>query len=399
MAHISSPFYKRCVGFLAATLLICCCAVTALAEDTFAVVYGTNSLNLRDQPTTSGEWLGAYPRGTWVTVNGSSGNWYSVETADGKAGYMSKNYLTRGATSKSTVAVVSNPKASSFLNLRKTPSYNAKVLRILYNGVPLKVLGSSNGWYRVSLFGEEGYVRSEYVTRRSYVASDTVATIKTPNNSALNMRGGPGTNYSTIRQFAGDRYVMVLAKGTKWWRVSIDGYVGFMSAEYLQEGLKAALDLKPGGLPGGTSGGGTGGQPTGGAYGIVTNPRATQYLNLREKASTSSTSIGQYWNGERVSILRQGTEWCEVYVDDDGITGYMMTRYLKLYNAKNTPTLRVSQPQGSFVNLRSAPSLTNSNVLLRVSSGKNVTVVAPGDDWVKVKYNGYTGYMVASFLK
>ncbi len=365
--------------------LVCSCA---LAAD-FVVVEGTQTLNLRRGPASSTEWLGRYAQGTWVEVTGSSGNWYSVYTPDGKTGYMSKNFLGAGNTSTGVVAVVSNPKASQFLNLRSAPSYSASVITILYNGVPLPVLGNQNGWIMVSFAGQTGYVRSEFVTLRNWATGSTVATIKTPNNTALNLRSGPGSNYPVIRQFAGDQYVSVLKKGSSWWQVCAEGYVGYMSSNFLKEGLQAARDIAAQAAP-------TGGGLQGAATGVVTNPYAGSYLNLREEPTTAARVLGMYFNGERVTILSQGGEWCEVMVNMDGKTGYMMTKYLTI-SGGSVLTRKINHPQRSFVNLRQSPSMA-APVLTRMPHGSTVTVLTSGTDWVKVSYGNLSGYVVAYFL-
>ena len=54
--------------------------------------------------------------------------------------------------------------AGGTLNLRERPSLDAPILAGLPDGTQLEILGSWNGWYIVRANGQEGYVRSEYVT-------------------------------------------------------------------------------------------------------------------------------------------------------------------------------------------------------------------------------------------
>lgn len=402
MARMISPLYKRCAAIvLVLTLLLgiipLASAQTYYASD-FAVVYNNTYCNLRSQPSQNSTRLGSYNSGTWVQVTGESGNWYAVNGPDGKSGYMSKTYVTKGPTETTTVGIVANPNASSFLNLRKTASYDAKVLGIYYNGTPVTLLSSNNGWYHVRVDGVEGYMRQEYLERRSMVASDSVATIVTPNNSGLNMRQGPGKQYDSMRQFSGGNYVMVLAKGGSWWKVSIDGYVGFMSTEFLKDGILSPSGGTGGGGGGSGSGGG-GSTTTSDGYGIINNPRSTQLLNLRLLPNTTSKVLGQFKNGTQVTIVGQGSEWCQVIVDKTGTLGYMMTKYLTLYNLPSVPTMTISHPDKTFVNLRNSPALSGNKIVTRMSHGDQVEVLAPGGDWYKIKYNGYTGYAVSYFMK
>ena len=251
------------------------------------------------------------------------------------------------------------------------------------------MLNEQNGWYCVEINGQTGYVRSEFVTIMDVPGSSTVATIKTPNNTAMNLRNGPGSGYGVVRQFPGDRYVMVLAKGNGWWRVSIDGYTGFMSKDFLVEGLHSAKD----------NAAQNGGGAVGTSYAVVANPKSTQALNLRAFASTGAGVLDKLYNGAKLWVDEQGTEWSAVTVQNTGVSGYVMTRYLKLYNLPSTPKRTVYHPSGTYVNLRSAPDMTHSNIQIRVPTGRSVTIVSPGPDWCKVQYNGYTGYMLTYFLQ
>ncbi len=369
--------------FVLALLMCVLAAGTALAQ-TFGVIYNTDSLNLRGDGSSSSALLGTYYKGTWVEITGSKNNFYYVTTPDGRRGYMSKNYITKGAEATALIGIVNNANGGAFLNFRSSPNYDSQVLGIFYNGVPLYVMSRNNGWSYVQINGVNGYVRNEYLTFVDRVGSSAVATIKTPGNTAMNLRQGPGTGYGVIRQFSGDRYVMVLAKGNGWWRVSIDGYTGFMSSDFLKEGLHAAKDQNGGGGGGGT------------AYAVVNNPKSTQALNLRMAPTTSSQVLEKLRNGDRLYVEAQGTQWCQVHAESTGVSGFVMTQYLKLHNLPATPTMRVSHTQA--VNLRSDPNLS-AQILAQVPNGKNVTIVAPGEEWCKVKYNGYTGYMLKFFLK
>lgn len=375
-------FAKRGTAPLALLLAVCIAGV-ALAES-YAVVSGTDTLNLRAQASSSSTWLGAYPRGSWVTVTGSRNNFYAVRTSDGNTGYMSKNFLsTVDQVTYGNVAIVNNQKATAFLNLRATPSYSARVLGILYNGVPLNILSESNGWYRVQMGDLVGYVRSEFTVRTYQPVGMAVATIKTPNNTAVNMRTGPSANASVRKQFAGDRYVSVLYEGAGWWYVCIDGYTGFISSDFLAEGLRAARDEAAQ-------------SEDGEGYALVKNPVSTQKLNLRELPTTASAVVARLDNGLRLTVIVQGTEWCRVFADQIAATGYVMTKYLKLYNLPKTPTLTIQNPQGSFVNLRDDAAMT-ANILIRIPNGAKATILAPGPDWSKVLYKGKSGYVMNYF--
>ncbi|MDD3212521.1 MAG: SH3 domain-containing protein [Eubacteriales bacterium] len=375
---------------LAAVLTLSLLGV-AVAE-TYAVVYGTKSLNLRADASTSSTRLGGYPTGTWVIVNGSKNNFYAVKTYDGKSGYMSKNFLnTTDNLTYGNVAIVSNSKSTAFLNLRSYPSYSASVITILYNGVPLNVLSEENGWYRVQLGETLGYVRKEFTSVSYQPLGATVATIKTPNNTSVNMRVAPSAGASVRRRFAGDRYVSVIYQGTHWWYVCIDGYTGFISSDFLMEGLNAERDISAREEEDNTPA-----DPDTGSYALVNNPVSSQRLNLRELPSAAANIVARLGNGTKLTMLVQGITWSKVYVPSLSATGYVMTRYLMFYNLPGVPMLTISHPQGTYVNLRSEASMTSA-VVARMPNGSEAIVVTPGTDWVKIDYQGQIGYVINYF--
>ena len=271
---------RRIAGWLAMVwifvLLMPAHGAQAAYQTSYGVTYKSSTVNLRQQPTQYSTKLGSYAEGSWMAISGESGNWYYVTAPDGKTGYMSKNFVAVGEEITGPVGIVNNPKSSSFLNLRQEPSYSAKVLGIYYNGVPCVLMDSANGWYNVRVNGQSGYFREEYLTLTTMVYSDQVATIVTPGNSGLNLRAGPGMNYPTLKQFSGGQYVMVLQQGLDWWKVSIGGYVGFMSTSFLKSGILG---------PSGTSQSGSGG-------GIYYNGTGLTITNSTIAGNTSTNNGG-----------------------------------------------------------------------------------------------------------
>lgn len=67
---------------------------------------------------------------------------------------------------------------------------------------------------------------------------------------------------------------------------------------------------------------------------------------------------------------------------------------------KPDPTIKkaiVVAQKGGTVNMRSGPSKKN-RVMIRIRLGETVTIVEPGEEWARITYNKFTGYMMAEFL-
>ena len=151
-------------------------------------------LNVRDNP--NGKVVGNLKYGTRVYVDAfSDSEWalitYRYDNGHGKndyAAYVSTRFLVRNnpgkfqgtSSSKSandvkrtekTVApytIVSRPvHATGWVNLRKIPSTDARVLTKCYSGKMLTVLAELDGWFKVEdpATGLVGYISSRYVSR------------------------------------------------------------------------------------------------------------------------------------------------------------------------------------------------------------------------------------------
>ena len=264
------------------------------------------------------------------------------------------------------------------LNLRKEPSKNATVLGQYPTGTWVEVLEAGIDWSRVSVDGKEGYMMSQYLTTGT-AGTGTTMYVRT-NTRGLNLRKEPSDSAEIITSYPKGTKVTVLARGTKWHKVSVNGNVGYMYAQYLSGSA-------------GTSSGDS--SSSGTQRGVVNNPRDTQVLFLRESPSTDSKAIGQYRNGKTVTILSSANGWYKVQVD--GKTGYMMARYVKVNAATVSATLM--NPNGnSIVNFRSAPSL-NAKVLGTYKVGTKITVLEKGTDWCKVQIGEDVGYVSTWFIK
>ena len=115
-------------------LLLLLLSVTAQADSSsYGVVFGAANVNLRSAPTTSSAVLGAYNKGTWMTVRGYSNGFYQVETPDGRYGWMRQDYLLVSADATGTIGYVSH---AGYLNLRREASTSAKVLGKYDDGTP-----------------------------------------------------------------------------------------------------------------------------------------------------------------------------------------------------------------------------------------------------------------------
>lgn len=118
------------------------------------------------------------------------------------------------------------------VNVRSGPGTGYDIIGAVAYGSSVTIIGESGSWYRINYNGGNGYISSDYVTVRE--EEDFTQTTATVNSAiGLNVRSGPGTQYSTI--FTLDNYAVVTVTGKEgdWYKISYNGRSGYVSAQYL----------------------------------------------------------------------------------------------------------------------------------------------------------------------
>jgi len=268
------------------------------------------------------------------------------------------------------------------LNLRQEPSLDAKVLGQYPTGTWMTVLSEDGEWSKVSVNGKTGYVMNKYL---SASASDSTLYVRTNTGRGLNLRDEPSLEGNIITSFKPGTAVSVLVRGNSWHKVSVNGTVGYMSAQY---------------LTGSQSSGST---STASKTGVVSNPGANQVLLLRETASVDARVLGYYRNGTTVKITGESGDFYKVSVN--GKNGYMMKKYIRLTSssASSLPeapfTAELINPNGNhIVNFRTAPGL-GTPIIKAHPVGTKIKVLETGDVWCKAEIDGVTGYVSRYFFK
>lgn len=264
------------------------------------------------------------------------------------------------------------------LNLRETPSIAAKVLGQYPTGTLVEVTGYHGDWYAVEVNGKSGYMMKQFLDAE--LTSQT-AVVKTNTGIGLNVREEPGADAPILTSVPNGAEVTVTQKGSNWCRVSVNGTDGFMATAFLNFGSKPADAVT-------------------GKVAIVTNPKDTQVLNLRQTPSLDARVLDYFRNGVRVTVLQPGSTWHKVQTED-GQIGYMMAKYLRMTNEtasmKPFEARLINVNGGSYVNFRKNPSL-NSTIIARLPVGSTITITEHSTDWCKASIDGVTGYISTWFL-
>lgn len=124
------------------------------------------------------------------------------------------------------------------LNVRSEPTTTGKIIGTLAKGSYVQLLSKTGSWYRVQLDkSRTGYANGAYLTP---VAGEPA----TVTASALNVRGGPGTDYGVQGYLHSSEQVVVLSVNNGWSRVVYHGIkTGYVSSKYLSGSANGGVAL------------------------------------------------------------------------------------------------------------------------------------------------------------
>lgn len=327
-------------------------------------VCNTSALNVRSDANTNASVLGYITNGTKVTITGTTGSWYKVDTTIGGSkvsGFVYATYITLGSGSSNNGGTDGNSNNggtsvepasgegicnTSALNVRKDASTSAATYGTIRQGDKVTILGKSGEWYQVktTVNGSEvdGFVHSSYIT----ISTDNGNSNNNNNNS---------------------------------------------------NGSETPDQVDP------ASGEG------------ICNTTA---LNVRKEASTSAGVHGLIYKDDKVTITGKTGSWYQVTAKVNGseVTGYVHTDYITLTdsnsnnnnnnnsngsNANNSADIKEVDETvwaTAAVNVRKEATTSSGIVatLRKDASVKRTGVLNNG--WSRVSYNGESAYIFSEYL-
>ncbi len=138
-------------------------------------------------------------------------------------------------------------------------------------------------------------------------------------------------------------------------------------------------------------------------YAAVKNPDPAERLNLRERATTASASLGQYWSGTVVRVLSREGEWAKVEVGsgDGSLTGYMKDEFLYFPDeGGHPPVMATPLIDLTVIGQMEQQSMhgntdSGSPLIAWLRGGSPVTVLGLCGDSAHIQFGGMTGFVAA----
>mgnify|MGYP004668791857 FL=1 len=266
--------------------------------------------------------------------------------------------LSMASAENRTMTVV-----GGWLRLREGANFNAKTLASYYTGTQVTVLGITGKWYRVQApDGMQGYMYSDYLRASSGGSTSgtvgTTATVVSSNGRGVRLRTGPSTAYGVLRVCPVGTAVTILASGTYWDFIRVDGQTGYMMSQYLSTGTFPV-------------------QPAPTEYLARVTSKNGLGVRLRSGAGKGYSVLGVYSVGTEVTVLQHNKTWDYIRVGTR--TGYMMNQFLttsQVVTKVSAVKLNTSSPvSGTVLTAIATPS--SATVSYRWTDG-NGTLLGTG---------------------
>ncbi len=208
--------------------------------------------------------------------------------------------------------------------------------------------------------------------------------VGTVTGDSLRLREGASTSTSILATVGKGTEVVVLENQSNgWYKVDMDGTVGYMSADYLTVSVHADTNL------------GTGTLNTDGAS-----------LNMRSGPGTSYNKIASIPSHATLTILGLENGWYKTSYN--GVTGYVSSDYIVLSDTQESvpTTAPTSSPayrtgilntDGASLNMRSGPG-TNYQKIASIPGSAVLTVSGEDNGWYEVSYDGKVGYVCGDYV-
>lgn len=229
----------------------------------------------------------------------------------------------------------------------------------------------------------------------SYAETATVIT------ETLRLRKEPTTDSNILRNLDEGDKLEVISKEGDWYKISFDGYEGYVAAEYirLDQDIPSTTDENNQTTDGNT----------------VDNTNTNDNGEIKLKANTNvyilpaliSSSIKTVENATSINIIETINNWSCIEVDS--IKGWVLNKYIENFDKiSNTETpdtnseTNTTETKTGYVNVTSAniraEASTDSGVVDMAVLNEEVQIIEDLGEWYKIKNGDSVAYIFANLV-
>ena len=256
------------ISLLTVATLFC----TALCSFASTGIVTTDTLRLREGPSTETKILALLSIDEKVEILGEENGWYKVKSGD-YVGYVAAQYIniltdtninaeqelnkdnnTNEENNENANQEANNENNENNENTQLTqvtvlaaeqkiyitPVINSLVIKELDEEKQVEVVNEVNGWSYIKLGTTAGWVRTENIERKEVEEKASNSNNSSPktgyiSGSSVNFRKTPSTSGEVIKKLAKNTKITILNQGDGWAEVKINGDIGYVSTDYITD--------------------------------------------------------------------------------------------------------------------------------------------------------------------
>ena len=315
---------KKWISLLLVAIVLMAFAPVALAEPEITedsivtIVNCKNYANVHVSASKESKLLGWAPVGNTYKLLGAEGSYYKIQYKKSQVGFVHKSLSKVGKKgdipSGSKIAtLVREPDSGNGVNIRdKASSKTGKILGVAHNGDKFEVTGKSGKWTKVIYNGGTAWIFTYYlsISGGSSSGGDTTPVVGEKAYIDCNYRVNVRKSASSSSKKLGtlDRGTEITVTGTKgkWTRIAYKDGTAYVFSKYVSS-VKPEEDV---------------------AGKTATIINCNFFVNIREKASSSSKKLGTADKGSTWTVKGLSGNW--VQVEYKGGSAYIFKKYVKI---------------------------------------------------------------------
>ena len=362
-----------------------------------------------------GSSLEKLPAGTTVKlIEKTSSEYYEVK-ADGKTGYVKASDLKYG-----NAALLADDIA-----LKEAPDSSSSTIRTLNHGARIAVYSASDGWAKIMYGTAEGYIQTGVYEKDYTTGEDYNPSLKTfHTKTAAKLYKTASTSSTVLLSLSKGSVGYRIGSSGNYWKVIVNNKVGYIPKSAFAYGngvvtaVKASIisSASPKASTVGTvkAGGNLNILAEEGNYYKVSSSKGDGYIlkayvlritknyeyskqstvktsakaTLTKTASSSGKSLRTVKKGTAVYVLSVGKKFTKVAVGN--YLGYLPNSAVTVYSSgKTTQKLNMYES-----------AVSGSAKLVTIPSGAKISIIKDYDNnYMKVMYDGKTGYVLSCYVK
>lgn len=266
-------------------------------------------VNLREGAGLNNSIVTKTEAGQGLTVLGRSGDWLQVRLYNGNEGWIHKDLVEI----KNVLKMIKV--TDDVVNLRKGPDTSYSKAGQVKAGQILPVYAEKNSWYQIQAPGVGQAWIAGWLTSVHNTTSQTGTSQNTTQQKygkimtdVLNVRSGPGTNYTLLTKIGLNEVHEIVEQKEGWYKIKVGEQLGWVTADYV-ELVSAPVNN-------------TENQPTQDNTYAQTVVVTGGTVNIRQQAVIDAKVIAKVNAGERLAITAKQGDWLEVKLYD-GTKGWI----------------------------------------------------------------------------